>query len=180
MSDKTFRLSDLALPLAVALGILLGFASGDGGSPGSPSDQETEAAPSFNTSLDMQQLMALVLEPAAEVLWDSAGWVLDRDEGYQELYPTSDEEWDAVLSHAAVVVETGNLLSLPGRAEDADAWMIYADGLSQAGLLAMEAVAARDNEAFFQAGARIYSVCTACHQAYSPEINSRFVIDTEE
>jgi cytochrome c2 len=38
----------------------------------------------------------------------------------------------------------------------------------------MEAAAAQDKEAFFQAGAQLYSVCTACHQAYNPDILNRF------
>jgi cytochrome c2 len=72
-------------------------------------------------------------------------------------------------------VEAGNMLALPGRSEDNDAWQIYSEGLSSAGILAMEAAAAQNKEDFFQAGAQLYSVCTACHQAYNPDINSRFV-----
>lgn len=128
---------------------------------------------SYNTTLNVQEIMALVLEPASDILWDSGGWVLDAS-GYEELYPTTDEGWNYVLAQAAVVVESGNMLAIPGRAEDNDAWMIYAEGLSAAGVLAMEAAAAQNEEDFFQAGAQLYSVCTACHQAYNPEINNRF------
>jgi len=132
-----------------------------------------DTASSYNTSLNMQQLMALVLEPASDVLWDSGGWVLDAS-GYEELYPTTDEGWEYVRAQAAVVAETGNLLALPGRAVDNDAWMIYSRGLSEAGLRAMAAAEAQDEEEFFQAGAQLYSVCTACHQGYNPEILDRF------
>ncbi|MCY4265034.1 MAG: hypothetical protein OXE78_09270 [Gammaproteobacteria bacterium] len=128
---------------------------------------------SYNTSLSVQEIMALVLEPAADILWDSGGWILDST-GYRELYPTTDEGWDYLQAQAAIVVESGNSLALPGRAEDNDAWMIFSEGLSQAGVNAMESAAARDEEAFFQAGAQLYSVCTACHQAYNPDINNRF------
>jgi hypothetical protein len=128
---------------------------------------------SYNTQLNVQQIMALVLEPASDILWDSGGWVMDAS-GYEELYPTTDDGWAYVRAQAAVVVESGNMLALPGRAPDGDAWMIYSEGLSDAGILAMEAAAAQDKEAFFQAGAQLYSVCTACHQAYNPEILDRF------
>ncbi len=131
----------------------------------------------YNTALNVKEVMALVLEPASDILWDSGGWVLDAS-GYEELYPTTDEGWDFVRAQAAVVVESGNMLALPGRAEDNDAWMIYAEGLSDAGILAMEAAAAQNEEDFFQAGAQLYSVCTACHQAYNPDILDRF--DDEE
>lgn len=141
-----------------------------------PEETETAVAadgPAYNTSLGVKEVMALVLEPASDILWDSGGWVLDAS-GYEELYPTTDEGWDYVRAQAAVIVEAGNMLALPGRAEDNDAWMIYAEGLSEAGILAMEAAASHNEEDFFQAGAQLYSVCTACHQAYNPDINNRF------
>lgn len=131
----------------------------------------TEA--NYNVELDIAQLMSLVLEPASDMLWDSGGWVLDAS-GYEELYPTTDDGWAFVRAQAAIVVEAGNMLALPGRAEDDDAWMIYSEGLSEAGIMAMEAAEAQDKEAFFQAGGQLYSVCTACHQSYSPDIASRF------
>lgn len=136
--------------------------------------EEVVTGTTYNTELDVQQLMALVLEPASDILWDSGGWVVDAS-GYEELWPTTDDGWAYVRAQAAIVVETGNMLALPGRAVDNDAWMIYSEGLSTAGLLAMEAAAAQDQEGWFDAGGQLYSVCTACHQAYSPEINNRFI-----
>lgn len=131
----------------------------------------------YDTSLNMQDLMNLVLEPAADTLWDSGGWVLDAA-GYEELYPTTDDGWAYVRAQAAIIVETGNSLALPGRREDNDAWLIYSQGLSEAGQRAMAAAQAQDEEEFFQAGAQLYSVCTACHQAYNPDINNRFVSES--
>lgn len=127
----------------------------------------------YNTTLTTQEIMALVLEPASDILWGSGGWVLDAS-GYEELYPTTDEGWAYVRAQAAIVAETGNLLALPGRAEDNDAWMVYSQGLSDAGLRAMRAAEEQNEEEFFQAGAQIYSVCSACHQGYSPDIVNRF------
>lgn len=139
-------------------------------------DQESGDAAAetvYNTTLDMQEIMALVLEPASDILWDSGGWVLDSA-GYEELYPTTEDGWAYVRAQAAVIVETGNMLALPERREDNDAWVIYSQGLSEAGLRAMNAAQNQDKEEFFQAGAQLYSVCTACHQAYNPDIANRF------
>ena len=135
---------------------------------------EVATETTYNTELNVQELMALVLEPASDILWDSGGWVVDAS-GYEELWPTTDDGWAYVRAQAAIVVEAGNMLALPGRAADNDAWMIYSEGLSTAGLLAMEAAAAQNKEDFFDAVGQLYSVCTACHQAYSPDINNRFV-----
>ena len=143
-------------------------------SPESEIEEAIAADATYNTSLNVQELMALVLEPASDILWDSGGWVVDAS-GYEELYPTTDDGWEYVRAQAAIVVESGNMLALPGRAEDNDAWMIYSEGLSEAGMLAMEAARTQNEEDFFQAGAQLYSVCTACHQAYNPDINNRYV-----
>jgi hypothetical protein len=139
-----------------------------------PQASSPAPAPAYNLALGMRDFMNLVLEPTADVLWDSAGWVNDIETGYQELYPTTDADWDMVRQRAAQIVEAGNSLALPGRAVDNDAWLTYANALSAAGAMAMEAAAVRNEEDFFQAGAQMYSVCSACHQTYNPEI-SRFV-----
>lgn len=128
----------------------------------------------YTLTLDMQQFMVMVLEPVADGLWDSAGWIDDIEQGYFELYPTTEEGWEAVRHSAAMVVEAGNALALPSRAYDDDAWLTYSKAMSNVGLQAMEAAEARDKEGLFQAGAQLYSVCTACHQAYNPDL-SRFV-----
>ena len=155
---------------------LILLASGFLAACSAPEETQTAATTdvaAYNTRLDVKEIMNLVLEPASDILWDSGGWVLDAS-GYEELYPTTDEGWDYVLAQSAIVVEAGNMLALPGRAEDNDAWMIYSQGLSEAGILAMEAAASQNEDDFFQAGAQLYSVCTACHQAYNPDILDRF------
>lgn len=166
--SSRFTANSIRIAMAATLSVLLAACSQP-----QESSEPTVTESAYNTSLNVQQIMALVLEPASDILWDSGGWVLDAA-GYEELYPTTDDGWEYVRAQAAIVVESGNSLALPGRAEDNDAWMIYSEGLSEAGVLAMEAAAAQDKDAFFQAGAQLYSVCTACHQAYNPEINNRF------
>jgi hypothetical protein len=166
MNRRSFRVFRLA-STGVLTGLLLAC---------SPAEQQaaTETTSAYNVSLPMAQLMTMVLEPAADSLWDNAGWV-ESAAGYEELYPTTDEGWQLMKAQAAVVAESGNLLALPGRAMDDDAWMIYAQGMVDAGFLAMDAAERQHQEDFFQAGAQLYSVCRACHQSYNPDIVSRFV-----
>lgn len=144
----------------------------------SPADQQEASGGqntgNYDTSLSMAELMSLILEPAADSLWDNAGWV-ESTAGYEELYPTTDEGWDFMVAQAALVAESGNLLALPGRAVDDDAWLVYSQGMIEAGNLAMDAARRRHEDDFFQAGAQLYSVCRACHQSYNPDIVSRFV-----
>jgi len=116
--------------------------------------------------------MAVVLEPAAEKIWDSAGFIV-TDSEVQSLAPTTDEGWEEVRHGAAVVAETGNLLLMPGRRMPGDDWMEIAARLTQAGKRAMAAAEARDPDALFEVGGEIYNVCVSCHQLYWLEGASR-------
>jgi hypothetical protein len=127
-------------------------------------DQGSAPAADFHLATDMNQTMAWIVEPAADVIWDSAGAVIDT-QGETDLAPTTDEAWQNVVNAASVVAESGNLLMLPGRSMGAD-WNEYARGLTAAGKEAMAAAQARDANALFDAGGRIYVVCRACHNQY--------------
>src|SRR5690554_4845735 len=158
--------------LLIGCGLLV--ACGETGQQSTDSTAPSSQEPTYNLSLNMSDFMLLVLEPAADVIWGSAGWIDDVDEGYYELYPDNDEAWARVREHAAVIVEVGNALMLPGRAPDQGAWVTYSQAMSTVGLTLMRALQDQDEEATFQAGAQLYSVCTACHQAYNPDILARF------
>lgn len=158
--------------ILITLMTLSTLAACSGGSEGADSDPSTTAG-DYNQTLSMSEYMAHVLEPTADELWGSAGWINDKFEGYYELYPTDDEGWQRVENFSAMIVEAGNALLLPGRVQEG-AWSTYAQALSDVGLRAMQASEAQNEEDFFQAGAQIYSVCTACHQAYNPDIASKF------
>jgi hypothetical protein len=124
-----------------------------------------DTAPPYETIADVRQTMEWILEPAADVIWDSAGTIITA-EGRTELAPTTDEGWQNVRKHAVIVAETGNLLMLPGRAAGAD-WIAYARDLQRTGRLAMAAAEARDADALFEAGGQLYQACVACHAQYS-------------
>lgn len=125
---------------------------------------ETMAEPPYDLVMNSQQLMVWVLEPAADVIWDSAGTIITA-EGRQELAPSTDEGWEEVVRASATLVEAGNLLMLPGRAPGDD-WIEYSQALIGTGRLAMDAARAQDPDALFDAGGRVYQVCKACHNQY--------------
>ena len=108
--------------------------------------------------------MEWILDPAADVIWDSAGFVITA-EGETDLAPTTDEGWEHVRNNAAIVAETGNLLMMPGRTAG-PAWVAYAQALTAAGKVAMAAADAHDADALFDAGGQLYQACRACHAQY--------------
>lgn len=117
---------------------------------------------------DVQQLMAYLVEPAAEVYWDAVGVIVD-EEGEHQLAPTTDEEWLAVSSAAYTVAEAGNLMMMPGYALDDGAWITMSQALVEVGRRAVEAADARSLDAVFDMGAEVYYVCTNCHATYAAE-----------
>ena len=117
---------------------------------------------------DVPELMGHVLEPAAEVYWDAVGWILDEN-GTHEIRPSNEEEWEAVVSAAFVVAESGNLLMMDGRSLDDGPWMVMSRALIEVGRRAVEVAEARDEQGVFDVGAEVYMVCTNCHSTYALE-----------
>ena len=128
-----------------------------------PEQQES----GYRVTLGMNKLMTQVLEPAADVVWDSAGFDITVA-GEKNLAPTTAEGWNHVANNAAVLMESANLLMLPARTRPGG-WNEIAAGLSDAAVAAKVAAEERDEEALFEAGGTIYRVCLSCHQQYWAE-----------
>jgi len=116
-------------------------------------------------SFDVLGIMEHVLYPAAAIVWSNAGFVI-TSEGEQDLSPTTEEGWHNVEDHAAMVMETANLLLLPGRGLEEEEWQAYSKDLVRTGKLAFDAAQKRDAKALFDAGGEIYQTCLACHNKY--------------
>jgi len=134
------------------------FLSGCGSAEGwVGSDREVPDRP----VVSVKQLMESVLDPAADVVWGSAGFVITA-EGETDLQPTTPEGWLRVRNSAVVVAESGNRLMLLGRSAGPD-WISHATALVKAGRAAVSAAEARDAAALFDAGGEVYQACRSCH-----------------
>ncbi len=121
--------------------------------------------PPYVSVTELPEVMNWILDPAADVLWDSAGAII-TEAGTEDLAPTTDAGWDHARNNAATVAEVGNLLMLPHLAKDRRDWIEIAQGLVRAGVAARDAATAHDADALFEAGANLYNVCVSCHQLY--------------
>ncbi len=117
---------------------------------------------------NLQELMATVVDPAADFYWDAVGWIIDEN-GTEEIRPQSPEEWDLVRNAAFVVAESGNLMMMQGRAIPEETFTTYAQAMVDVGRKAIEVAEARDEMAVFDVGAEMYAVCTGCHATYALE-----------
>lgn len=126
------------------------------------------AEESYTPVANLQELMATVVEPAADFYWDAVGWIINEG-GTEEIRPQSPEEWDLVRNAAFVVAESGNLMMMQGRAIDEEAFVTFAEAMVSVGRRAIQAAEARDEMGIFDVGAEIYAVCTGCHATYAIE-----------
>ena len=126
---------------------------------------DAPAGPPLDTTADVQQLMAGMIDPAADVLWDAVGTVIDAD-GETYWAPETDEDWIAVQAAAMTLRESANLLMLGDRPRDQDGWMRHAQELMDAGAVALAAAEARDPDRVFDIGETVYNSCNSCHNLY--------------
>jgi len=135
-----------------------------------PKAQAPASSP-FRVVLSLNQLMTRVIDPAADGIWDSVQTIVTQ-KGSREIQPQTDEEWQALVSHAATLTEAANLLMIDGRAVDQQQWLQHAHRLSTTAEHAMQAALNKNPTQVFEAGGEIYEVCRGCHQRYAPQLNS--------
>ena len=120
----------------------------------------------FAAVVSFKQLMEWVIDPAADVIWDSVQSIMTVKET-KEIAPQTDEQWAAVRNAAATLAESSNLLMMEGRARDNKEWLAIARRLGANAAKALKAAEAKDAAAVFAAGGDIYSACKACHERYA-------------
>jgi len=126
------------------------------------------AAPPFTAVVNLKQLMEWVIDPAADVIWDSVKTII-TEKDTKEIAPQTDEQWAIVRNGAATLAESGNLLMIDGRAKDNNEWMAAARRLITTAGQALKAAEVKDAAALFTAGGEVYNACRGCHQRYAPE-----------
>ncbi len=117
-------------------------------------------------ALDVKHFMAQVVDPNSDALWAASG-TSDTAKGVVDNYPKTDAGWELMQSQAAVLIEAGNALQLPGRprAPEAD-FDKFAQQLTAQAILVKAAVDKKDKQGIYDEGAKLYLVCVACHAEY--------------
>ena len=116
----------------------------------------------------VQQLMADDVQPTAKTYWDSVQFISD-EEGYHEIVPETDADWQKTRDAATRMAELAELLQSPGYTEGrGNDWIQISQSLAEVSRLAEQAADSRDPEKVFEVGGTMYSVCAGCHQVYPP------------
>jgi hypothetical protein len=87
-------------------------------------------------------------------------------DGIKETAPQNDAEWAALANQAAALVESGNLLLVPGRAIDNGDWVKMTQDFIEKSKLAIKAAEDKSTEGILAAGSEINMTCDNCHAKY--------------
>lgn|SRR5689334_6636754 len=122
-------------------------------------------APTQPPVATVKQIMGAIVGPAANTVFESVSTTVSAA-GIEEKAPKSDDEWAAVGSSAAALVESANLLTLGNRAIDRDEWLKMSKAMADAGMTALKATEKKDAAGVLAAGEAINSSCDSCHRKY--------------
>ena len=146
--------------------------------------------PDFRPTSTIKDIMDSMVDPSADVIWESVATIITI-EGIEEKAPRTDDEWKAVRRGAIRIIEATNLLQMPGRHvagpgekaenenielapeeiearlnQDRASWIALAHGLHDAGMTALHAIDAKDPPALSAAGEGLDRACENCHLKY--------------
>src|SRR5262245_51127540 len=114
---------------------------------------------------NVKQIMRGIVGPSANVVFESVSTTVSKA-GIEEKQPKTDEEWAAVGSSAAALIESANMLTVGGRAIDAGEWMTMSKAMAEAGMTALKATEKKDPQGVLAAGEAINTTCDNCHRKY--------------
>jgi hypothetical protein len=149
-----------------------------------------EMEPAVRVTVTVKEIMDSVIDPHADVLWDSVSTTISR-EGTVENKPRTDEDWARVRRSAVTLVEATNLLVIDGRKiappghkseypgielepeemqmlVDADraSWVRYAHGLHDKAMVLLKAIDDKNVQGLMDGGEGLDEACENCHKHY--------------
>ena len=126
---------------------------------------DAPSGPPFRTDATVRMLMANLVDPAADLVWDAVGTIVDYS-GENHWEPETEEDWISVRYGAMSMIEAGNLLMMETRALDQDQWIRLSEEMMDAGMLMFQAAEAEDADLVFALGEDVYNSCNNCHMLY--------------
>jgi hypothetical protein len=124
--------------------------------------------PGYEEIATTEQIMETTVEPMSEKVFDAAVW----ENGVQVGGPKTIDDWKNIEASALMLAESCNLLLVGSRAKDRMGWVTRTEAMKDAAKEAARAAHARNTDAIFSAGTKIYQACTQCHQQYMPNLNA--------
>ncbi|MGZ3273645.1 MAG: hypothetical protein ACXU82_08095 [Caulobacteraceae bacterium] len=133
-----------------------------------PQPESTVAvAPPYNTDLPINEVMDHVMNPAGYQFWSGWGGIDDKD-GYHDLTPKTDADWDRVENGATTIIVATNGIMVPGYARFPEAeWYAAAKKVANIAAEGRAAAERRDARALGDIGERLDAACDVCHAKFA-------------
>jgi len=132
-----------------------------------PAPTPVAAAPPFNTDLPINEVMDHVMNPAGYQFWSGWGGIDDKD-GYHNLTPKTDADWDRVENGATTIMVATNAIMVPGYARFPESdWYAAADKVAKIAAEGRAAAERRDAHALGDIGERLDAACDVCHAKFA-------------
>jgi hypothetical protein len=137
----------------------------------------------------VQDVMASMIDPAADFLWESVSTTVTRGKTVEK-QPHTDQEWAEVRRQAIILTEGANLIMMDGRhvvkegskledhgtpgnltageseksiAENREAFVAFSTALRDVGVQMLSAADNRNPQGLVDAGDTLDQVCEGCH-----------------
>ena len=147
------------------------------------------AAPEFRPTATIREIMGNMIDPSADVLWESVATIVSQT-GIDDRRPRTDDEWAAVKRSAVTLVEATNLLLIDRptgtkadisanpnielspaeidvlRQKDPELWKKFVKALYDSAMPALNAINAKDADALLNSGEALDIACENCHLHY--------------
>jgi hypothetical protein len=157
-----------------------------------PQPTSQAAAAPIKIAASIQEMMAGIVDPAADGVWDVVGTTLTPKK-VEEHQPRTDEEWREARLHALTLIEATNLLVMEGRRlvppggkildEGSDGvlptaeaqqrmdsqhqtFVQFALALREVGEKMLKEIDARNPAGMVEAGTEMDDVCESCHMTF--------------
>lgn len=162
---------------ATAVAVGLALLSGCGGAE-APATQSASGSGAIdfepvplNTSINA--VMVGLVDHAAHEIWDLA------EAGRA---PEAEQEWEEVSHYAIQLIASGSYLTLGGTGDlDSNwvlqpSWKAFAQDLSDAGTLVLNAATRRDLTGVLSAGDDLILACEGCHAEFKPAVPTEGIL----
>jgi hypothetical protein len=126
---------------------------------------EAQSAAQYRAIATVDELMDGIVIPASQTIFDAVVY----SNGELVRSPKNDDDWFRVRMSALAVAESGNLLMMPPRAEDAGEWATFSRAMTDSAVKVAAAAEARDIEGILRTGGEMYTACSGCHEKYLPD-----------
>lgn len=157
-----------------------------------PAAPAASAAPQPRVVASIQEIMSGMVDPAADAVWGAVGTTITAA-GTAEHRPRNDAEWQQVRLQALALLESTNLLMMPGRrvvaqgsritdegwqgvltteqaehklVTDHAAFVQFASALREVTGRMVQAIEARRVEQMVEVGTEMDEVCESCHVVF--------------